>query len=249
MKSNLSRFFGKVLCLVVVFCIASIFCTSQSDAKEKVKRSPQKGTITIEYAANPSLCGQMIWKRKLGKTMWTVITPIEAIEADLFKMGDEFKDGMATISRGQFDFDNDGIQDQVYRWRGYSHETFYLVKIPLPSESQAMAAEGSQASGQWPQGFGLDWLAQNSSGIFPQMWARCPPATSDCTEGGVYTVKHYELDFNIGYLFLRPFRYNNTTYLLAEEIQPKGPSPGIEIVLRPGPNKTVDEVCIFKHVY
>src|SRR2546427_7390257 len=83
----MKTFMSKTVSLTILFCICSVFYRDHGDAAEKLRKSPKRGTIAIEYAEDPVLCKKMVVKREMfGKTMWTLITPVGAIEADIWTM-------------------------------------------------------------------------------------------------------------------------------------------------------------------
>src|SRR2546427_4423625 len=232
---------NKWLIVVVLLYLGGFWDTTKSEAAGQDKKSPRRGTFVIEHAEDRELCEKMVWKRKLfGKTAWTLITPLEAT-VSLFGSGfatgtgDVFREGSTHYVRGSFDFDNDGIRDTVYASGSYG-TTFFVVK-PNDIDPNAPRDEISNQMEAWPEGFGIDWLTQRSRSIYPEHWVECSQ-TEDC----LYTPKHYrEATLSLLYLQIETFRYRNVTYLLSQEILPKGPDSGIHIVFRPTPTNIGDE--------
>jgi hypothetical protein len=248
---------SKTLSLTILLCICSVFYTDHGEAAEKLRKSPKRGTIAIEHAGDPSLCKKMVWKHEMfGKTMWTLIAPVGAIEADIWSISKKASPQYfgESYARGKFDFDNDGVPDVVYRTQSPFSESYFLIKAQQTPESKNMGLDSGEEAEQWPQDFGIEWLEQESDRVFPSMWANCPLEKEGCGSMGKYShdyeIKHHKgsqlMYLDLHYIRFTLFRYRDITYLLAS------PSDydewGIDVLFRPRPDKTVDEVCVFRYI-
>jgi hypothetical protein len=249
----MKTFISRTVWLTILLCICSVFYRDHGDAAEKLRKSPKRGTIVIEHAEDPSLCKKMVWKHEMfGKSSWTLITPVGAIEADIWTTSKASPQPFGrSYARGKFDFDNDGVPDVVYRTQNPFSESYFLIKAQQTSESKDMSLDSSKEAEQWPQDFGIEWLERESDRVFPWMWANCPLEKEGCGSMGKYShdyeIKHHKgsqrMYLDLHYIGFTLFRYRDITYLLAS---PSEFHEGIEVLFRPRPDKTVDEVCVFR---
>jgi hypothetical protein len=226
--------------LVLIFSTVVLFAPGNSRAESSFFRQP----LVVDYAEDRTLCQSLIREHEDPddhfKTHYWLIPPTEAIESPLFDY--DQPPGETTpgrYSRGRFDFDNDGVIDLVIgvteSFGGRNNDRYFIFPN-TPKVGDDLPEEEQPPYEPWPDGFGLEWLGAHSRYVFPDMWG----------EKGIYTLRHQKRKhptYEIGSLHSRLFRFRDVTYLL---ISPYDGNYKFGALLRPKPQKAVEEVCIFR---
>lgn len=225
--------------LVTTFWLTVVKAEPVDESVWVIMRQP----ILIDYAEDTALCRSLIHEATdyddHFRTHYYLSLP-PGVSADLFD-DDVHPDSTwaQRYSHGRFDFDNDGVTDFVYaatQSTRFSNNDRYFIFPNHPKPGADLPEDEQPPYEPWPDNFSLEWLTTHSRYVFPDMWA-----SSD-----TYTLRRQKTKNPIKYelqeLYSTPFRLHGVTYLL---LVPNS-SKDLGALLRPKPNKTVEEACVFR---
>lgn len=221
----------------------------------------EPGSYVIEYSADAQLCRSMVFMQKsanTARTSWSIAPPAGA-EAAADSSGDYFSDVAATpptVQISEFDMNNDGKLESVvsirYGTKFRRSDTF------LAQKSKAVEKAGGDSVDADYLRKHESLLRKQTSLVFPHAWNRCKGGGDlDGTDDGDCRIPltHYKpkgrvFAYNVTFLSLLPFRFDDTTYFLGASklLGDEAEESRIITVWKPQPSGAAKEICIFRKI-